>query len=323
MVGLANTGTTGYMTTHSEDRLVTDSAAAGTALATGSKTSNGVVGMSSDGERLKNLFERALEKGKAVGLVTTTSVTDATPASFLAHAPSREMHFEIASQILESDASVVMGGGYWYFLPPKRGRRSDGEDLTERARERGFEVVYDREELERARGERLLGLFASDVLPYEGARRSYETPSLSDMLTKALQVVTKDPDGFLLVVEGGRIDHAEHENKISDALADFFAFDDAIGHAMNYQEGDSTVTILVTADHDCGGPAITATLLGYPSYDDLESLVGENCPFVRWISDNHTGTMVPVFARGPGTDVFSGIQDNTDIHDNIVWLLGL
>ena len=323
MVGLANTGVTGYMTTHSEDKLVTDSAASGTAMACGYKTNNGVVGMASDGQSLVNLFEQAVAKGKAVGVVTTTSVTDATPAVFLAHAYSRELHFDIALQIVESGATVVMGGGSWYFRPPEGGRRSDGIDVTEMARERGFEVIYDKAGLRAADGDRILGLFAPDVLPYERSRRTYETPSLSDMMVKALGILSDDPDGFLLVVEGGRIDHAEHENAISDALADFFAFDDAIGHAMNYQEKDSTLTIVVTADHDCGGPAITATGYGYPAYDDLELLAGEDCEIVRWVSGDHTGTMVPVFARGPGEDSFIGVQDNTDLHDNIVWLLGL
>jgi alkaline phosphatase len=323
MVELANTGTAGYATTHSDDRLVTDSAASGTALATGFKTRNGVIGITPGGQEVENLFERAIDHGKSVGVITTTSVTDATPASFLAHVPSRGMHFEIAYQIVESGVTIVMGGGSCYFLPPDRGKRQDGRDLVRVAREKGFDVVFDKDDLAAAEGRRILGLFAPDCLPYERDRRAYETPSLSDMLAEALQLLSPDPDGFLLVVEGGRIDHAEHENSISDALGDFFAFDAAIGHAMNYQESDSTVAIMVTADHDCGGPAITATDYGYPSHDDLESLVGEDCPFVRWVSGEHTGTMVPVFARGPGADVFSGIQDNTDIHDNIVGMLGL
>jgi alkaline phosphatase len=234
MVNLANTGTAGYQTTHAADRLVTDSAASGTALATGKKTNNGVVGMSPRGRELKNLFEHAVERGKAVGVVSTTAVTHATPACFLAHVPSREMQYEIAEQIVKSDAAVVLGGGYRYFLPPERGKRADGRDLTAEARRHGFEVVFDSKDLRRSNAARLLGLFAADHLPFERARREDEVPSLVDMTSKALGILAADPDGFLLVVEGGRIDHAEHDKNISDAIGDFFAFDAAIGYAMDY-----------------------------------------------------------------------------------------
>jgi alkaline phosphatase len=323
MVNLANTGTAGYQTTHAANRLVTDSAASGTALATGEKTNNGVVGMSPGGREFQNIFELAVRHGKAVGVVSTTAVTHATPACFLAHAPSRDMQYEIAEQIAESEATVILGGGYKYFLPPERGRRRDGRDLAAEARQRGFDIAFDSKDLRRSSGDKLLGLFAADHMPYEQARREDEVPSLVDMIGKALEILAADPDGFLLVVEGGRIDHAEHGNDISDAIGDFFAFDAAIGHAMEYQKQDSTLTIVVTADHDTGGPAITATESGYPSYEDLEALAGQDCKFVGWVSGDHTGTMVPVFASGPGAGEFSGVRDNTEIHDGVVTALGL
>jgi len=323
MVKLANTGATGYMTTHPEDRLVTDSAASGTALATGHTTNNGMVGVTPDGEPVTNLFERAVERGKAVGVVTTTSVTDATPAAFLAHVFSRQMDFDIAQQIIESDASVVLGGGWWFFMPPDKGKRDDGIDLTEVARQRGFEVAFDRDGMMASSGDRILGLFAGDVLPYERVRDEDKVPSLTEMTLKALEILSRDPDGFILVVEGGRIDHAEHENSISDAVTDFLAFDDAIGEGMKYQATDSTVTLVVSADHDCGGPAVTAAGYGYPSRNQVDRIAGDGCRFIRWVSGDHTGTMVPVFARGPGADRFSGIQSNAELHDDLASMLGL
>ncbi len=323
VVRLANDGYVGLMTSHSADRLVTDSAASGTAMATGHKTSNGMVGMLPDGTVLKNIFEEAYAAGKSVGVVTTTSVTDATPASFLAHSRSRTNHEEIALQIIEGNATVVLGGGLRYFLPPERGARSDGRDLTEEATKRGFDVVFTRQGLIASKGTRLLGLFASGVMPYERARNTKKTPSLSEMVAKALDLLSKDEDGFVLVVEGGRIDHAEHENNIADALGDFFAFDAAVGLVMEYASENPGIAIIVTADHDCGGPAITATPRGYPTYKEIDSLVGSMCPFVKWVSDSHTGTMVPVFAIGPGAKHFKGVLDNTDIHDRMLEILGL
>ena len=323
MVRLANTGTTGYMTTHPEDKLVTDSAASGTALATGRGTNNGMVGVTPDGETVANLFERALKLGKAVGVVTTTSVTDATPAAFLAHVPSRRMHFDIASQIVEGDVSVVLGGGWSFFMPPDKGKREDGVDLTEEARLDGFDIVFDRDGMMGSDGDRLLGLFAGEVLPYERVRNKSKVPSLAEMTAKALEILSNDPDGFVLMVEGGRIDHAEHENSISDAVTDFLAFDDAVGEGMKYQQRDSTVTLVVSADHDCGGPAITASGYGYPSSDQVDKIADEGCRFIKWVSGHHTATMVPVFARGPGAHRFSGIQSNTELHEDLAGILGL
>ncbi len=323
MVKLANTGETGYMTTHSQDRLVTDSAASGTAMATGQKTNNGMVGVSPDGQICTNLFEEAVASGRAVGVVTTTSVTDATPASYLAHEISREHHFGIAEQIVKGDATVVMGGGYWFFLPPERGKRWDGRNLASDAEDLGFEVVFTREELEAAGDDRVIGLFARDAMPYERVRDVTEVPSLAEMTAKALEVLETDPDGFFLVVEGGRIDHAEHDNRIADALAELLAFDAAIGLAMEYQEDHESLTIVISADHDCGGPAITGGDYGYPAHGDLEHVMSNACGFVRWVSGDHTGTMVPVFVRGPGAERFSGIQDNTELHDDMALLLGL
>jgi alkaline phosphatase len=322
MIRLANRGTAGLVSTNSANKLVTDSAASGTALATGVMTDNGVVGMDPDGQVLRNIFEIAVSKGKSVGVVTTSMVTDATPAVFLAHARSRQMHDDIARQIVEGPASVVLGGGGAFFRPPPDGDRKDADDLFKAAAERGFDIVTTAGEMKAASGERLLGLFSPDVMPYELGRDTTTVPSLADMTLKALDILDDDPDGFMLMVEGGRIDHAEHENSIKDALADLFAFDEAVGQAMAYQEQDSTVAVVVTADHETGGPAITGTSYAYPGYDALEEIGDGRSGFLKWISNHHTATMVPVFAAGPRTSRFDGVQHNTEINAKLAWALG-
>jgi alkaline phosphatase len=322
MVRLANQGATGLVTTHSADKLVTDSAGSGTAIATGVMTNNGMVGIAPDGGVLQNLFEVAVWEGKAVGMVTTSMVTDATPASFMAHVRSRGEHEDIARQIVEGSAGVVLGGGRSFFHPPPQGTRKDGHDLIEIAKERGYQVAFSAEELKAAGKGRLLGLFAQDVMPYELDRDQAAIPSLAEMTMKALDILYEDPDGFMLVVEGGRIDHAAHENSIEDALADLFAFDEAIGKAMAYQQQDSTLTIVVTADHDTGGPAITGTSHAYPHHGALDEIEEGDSEFLSWISGHHTATMVPVFAAGPGAGRLTGLQHNTELHGRLAWLLG-
>jgi alkaline phosphatase len=183
-------------------------------------------------------------------------------------------------------------------------------------------VVFTAAELKATGQGRLLGLFSNDVMPFELDRDQALIPSLTDMMMKALDILSDDPDGFMLVVEGGRIDHAEHENSIEDALADLFAFDEAIGRAMAYQEQDSTLAIVVTADHDCGGPAITGTSHSYPHYGVLDEIEEGQSEFLQWISGHHTATMVPVFASGPGAGRFAGVQHNTELHARLAWLLG-
>jgi len=320
---LSVTGTMGMASTYSANKLVTDSAAGATALATGVKTNNGMVGESPDGQVLANLLEMAWRTGKSVGVVTTTTVTDATPASFLAHASARSAEFDIAAQIVETNATVVMGGGRAYFRAADGGKRPDGRDLIAEAKTRGFDIAFDKDGLSAAGGKRLLGLFAEEDLPFQAERVAYETPSLSEMLRKALQMLTGDPDGFVLVVEGGRIDHAEHENNLAAALGEFLELDAAIGEAMQYQESDSTLAIVVTGDHDTGAPGIAASERGYPGVDAIARLLEKDAGFVRWLADGHVGTMVPIVARGPGEGAFEGIRDNTDVNRGMVSILGL
>jgi alkaline phosphatase len=322
LAALSATGTMGLVTTYSANRLVTDSAAGATAIATGVKTNNGMVGQSPDGEVLVNLLEMAYAAGKSVGVVTTTNVTDATPAAFLAHEAARAKETDIADQIVGTNATVVMGGGRVYFTADG-GKRTDGRDLVADAREKGFDVAFDRDDLAASAGRRLLGLFADEDMPFEGDRIAYETPSLSEMFRKALRMLTDDTDGFVLVVEGGRIDHAEHENNLAAAMGELLAFDAAIGEAMEYQRSDSTLAIIVTADHDTGAPALTDTEKGYPPVESAGSLLDKDYGFLVWLSRNHAGTMVPIIARGPGDEIFAGIRDNTDTNRGMVRLLGL
>jgi alkaline phosphatase len=146
------------------------------------------------------------------------------------------------------------------------------------------------------------------------------------MTAKALEMLSESEGGFMLMVEGGRIDHAEHENNIVDALGDFLAFDAAVGYVMEWQAENPDVAVIVTSDHDTGGPGLTAAKGGYTGYPDVDmyhTLDDEGSPIVRWVSGDHTATLVPVFAIGPGHKKFSGIIDNTDIFTYMMEILDL
>jgi alkaline phosphatase len=230
------------VSTHSSSNYVTDSAASATALATGFKTRNGMVSVTAAGESLFTVLEDAEEAGKATGIVTTTRVTHATPACFVAHVNNRDMETVIAAQLLASGVDVALGGGSTYF-----------SDLN--PEDEGYTVVYDSTELDNIESGKVLGLFSSGYMSYESERSDIE-PSLSEMTAKSLELLSSDPDGFFLMVEGGRIDHASHDNHFDNTIAETLEFDLAVLEALEYASGRNDTLILVTADHETGGLSI-------------------------------------------------------------------
>lgn len=279
---------TTLVTTHSESNYVTDSAASATALATGFKTRNGMVGMASDREYLFTVLEDAEHLGKATGVVTTTRVTHATPASFFAHVIDRGKEEIIAGQLLESGVDVALGGGNTYF-----------EDLN--PEEAGYTIVYDADSLDLVDSGMVLGLFSEGYMNYESARPGSGQPSLTDMTNKALDILSEDEDGFFLMIEGGRIDHASHANDFDNAVTETLVFDEAVLVALEYASNRDDTLVIVTSDHETGGISIVG---GYQSGGGMQ---------LEWISDDHIGSLVPVYAYGPRASEIVSFRDNTDI----------
>jgi len=275
------------VTTYSESAFVTDSAASGTALATGYKTNNGRISLSTSGETLTTVVEVAEENGASTGIVSNTRVTHATPACFMAHVSSRGMESAIASQILDSGVDVVLGGGSTYF---------DSLDTSGA----GYTVVTTTDELHDFDSGKVLGLFAPGYMSYDDYRDPDVEPSLAEMTDKSIELLSHDPDGFFLMVEGGRIDHASHDNDFDATMSEVFAFDEAVLVALEYASSRNDTLVLVTADHETGGLMIVG---GY-DYTGLS---------YKWISDDHTGSMVPVYAYGPRAEEAMAFTDNTDI----------
>lgn len=283
---------TGFAKTHSASGLVTDSAAAGTALATGVKTKNGAIAQDPSGVRLKTILESAREMGKSVGVVTTDALVGATPAAFYAHVPNRGQGDDIAAQLIASRVNIAFGGAPSSFIPKVEGRagRDDGRDLLADARKRGIDVVSNPQEMAQAKSDRVIGVFADESMP-----------PLADMTAKAIAVVSRNPRGFFVMVEHSWPDKGGHGNNPGQVVTGVRELNDALKAALDFAKADGNTLIVVTADHETGGLAIQNPDDKNPGFKP------------QWTGGGHTGNMVAIYAFGPGSERFSGTHDNTEI----------
>ncbi len=286
----------GLVDTRGSGHVVTGSAAGATALATGTRTFFGAVGVGPDSTVRETVLEAAKARGLGTGLITTTWVTDATPAAFAAHVPARGQLVDIMMQMTELPVDVIFGGGRRVF---DIAERRDSIDLRGPVTAR-YSYIETAEELERLDPSSvllpLLGLFsASDM-----ARAPERSPSLTSMMTTALDILDRNPEGFFLMVENEGSDTEAHGNVERNVLvAEMLDFDDAVRVALEYQERHPETLIVVTADHETGGISLNPdrernVILGYSTGD-------------------HTAALVPLFARGPGAERFGGLRENWQI----------
>ncbi len=312
----------GEVTTHSansykEDHY-TDSAASGSAMATGQKFNNKIISEISR-KPVKTILESLKEKGKATGLVTTVPITHATPASFGAHTRNRDRYSDIANDYLTQSRPNILFGAYY----------KNGKGMTEvKAAKGGYEVVKTREDMMRAGWTAsmnptqevfIAGLFCPDGMPWEydfynkskhplSDEIKYETPTydtiphLSEMTSAALMILSNDPEGFFLMVEGGKIDWAGHDNIIEDNVYETLEFARAFQVVYDWAKTRNDTLLIVTADHECGGLRVMK--------ERRKGLM----PVVLWGSDEHTGVNVPIYVVGEGAEEFTGVIDNTQIY---------
>ena len=351
----------GLVDTRSSDSDVTDSAAGATAYAAGIRTFNGAIGVGPDSQAVKTVLEVARDRGWATGLVATSSVTHATPASFAAHVNSRASEFEIAKQMLDARVDVLLGGGTNFFNPKVR---PDSADLLARLR-REYTLVSEPEDLALAKDpkvRRFAGLFAETQMPSARTRK----PALAEMTGTALEVLSRDPDGFFLMVEGSQPDWRGHSNEPLEAVAgEMLDFDRAIKVALDYQQRNPGTLVLVVADHETGGLALevgrdSVALMqtGQALVQDAQRLAavrpllpeGERdridsaARHLNWAASRmraqaaqrrgavsltagytttgHTAEMVPLFASGPMAERFGGVIDNFRVGQILLELVG-
>jgi alkaline phosphatase len=286
----------GLVKTHSVNDIVTDSAAAGTALATGQKTNNGMISVTPNGQPIKTVLELAEEQGKATGLITTVSIVHATPAVFAAHQASRSAYPEIAEQMINEKIEVLFGGGRVYFIPSTEpgSQRKDNSDLFAVARNKGYSVISTVNQLSEETATRILGTFADDA--FIGGSQE---PSSANMVSKALSILSKSKTGFFLMDEGGQIDWKAHANQPEGLIKEMQDFDTAVGIALEFAKSRKDTLVIVTADHETGGLSVLS---------DKEKKFKSG-----WNTTGHTGNMVAVFAYGPMAERFTGVLDNTEI----------
>jgi alkaline phosphatase len=264
----------GGVRTYSADSLITDSAPAATAFATGHKSNDKFIGVLYDrvampgipktrgdlrSKPLATVLEGAKLQGKAVGLVATSNIQHATPAAYSAHTPDRRDYDEIAKQQVYLNIDVVLGGGKQYLLPPwQGGARKDGEDLVEILKQKGHAFIQTRDELIHAEGKKVWGMFADDALAndFDRAKFAPQEPSLAEMTRAALRLLSRNNKGFFLFVEGSKIDWAAHANEPVGVISELLAFDDAVAAALEFAKKDGRTLILAFSDHGTGGMSL-------------------------------------------------------------------
>lgn len=264
---------TGAIKTYNLESIITDSAPAGTALATGYKTddkyisvgpstitvpSEKAVAESDQYKPLASILEASKLSGRSTGIVATSQVQHASPAAFTSHNVDRNDYEDIGEQQVYQKLDVVLGGGMKYINPGYEGKvtREDGEDLVEELKTQGYDVVENRDAMLESKSNKLWGAFAGTEMSYDIDRDKNEEPSLSEMTTKAIDVLSKNKNGFFLFVEGSKIDWAGHANDPIGLITDTIAFDSAVKSALDFAKKDKDTLVIALSDHSTGGMSI-------------------------------------------------------------------
>jgi len=294
----------GLIKTTSGSHKITDSAAGATAFSCGKKTYNGAIGVDMDTNAVKTIIEELSEKGWNTGLVSTSSVTHATPASFYAHVPSRMHQEEIARQLVYSDVDFFAGGGFNWFL-----KRTDSINYGDTLLKNGF--ILDTSSI-RTKCDGGTSKSAYLLAP-DGLRAKHlgRDEFLLEATNLALNCLGDSDEPFFLLIEGSQIDWGGHANNGEYIIQEVIDFDQAVGAALDFAAADSNTLVIVTADHETGGFTMASETKFGPyrtMYSDYNSVVSQ------FSTGGHSYSMVPVLAFGKSAELFSGIYDNTKIH---------
>lgn len=327
----------GLCETCSANNYVTDSPAGGTALATGTRTNNGYLGVDPDGKQLTSILRKAQTMGKKTAIVVNTTLTEATPAAFYAGVTSRNKTYDIAKQFTESEVDIAIGGGLDHFI-----NRPDSLDLTATLIEKGYDVYLHWETVLNSSSDKFVGILplsdlhrrekgnktaeaaegqevclaaklAASTEEASGTHLSEPTVYLQKATAKTLEVLSRDnKDGFFLMVESAIIDGYGHNNDSEGMIVEMREVDSTVRQLVEYVNQHPETLLVITADHETGGTGV-----------DYNSLAPGDVKPVRlsFSTHGHTGTLVPIFAYGAGAEAFGGVMKNTDLPKKIEELM--
>ena len=285
----------GLSKTYSANQLITDSAASGTAMASGVKTQNGVIGIDNKNIQHKSILEICHELGYATGLLATSSIVHATPASFYAKVLSRDMYEEIALQLSQHQVDLFVGGGKKFFV-----KREDGRNLLKEMS--SYEFVNTLNDFKKNTAKKI------GFLTYNGEPPSLlegREPALDELTSISLKKMSTLDKPFFMMVEGSQIDWGSHANDTNYVISEFKEFDAAIRKVLEFAKSDGNTLVIVTADHETGGMAISG------------GTIEKGRIKAKFTTGGHSAAMVPVFSYGPNSNLFSGIYENTAIFDKM------
>jgi len=299
-LSIFNMHTIGFSKTSSADSYNTDSAAGGTAFATGSKTNNRYIGRDTASQALQNIPEIVTKDGVRCGVVSVGDITDATPAVFYAHQNERSLSEKIALDFMTSPVDVLMGGNLAAFT-----KRNDGKNLLTELKAKGFQIYTDIYKTNDLKSGKAIVLDDKEVRSKIDGRKDF----LPLAVHKTIELLSPSPKGFFMMAEGAQIDWGGHSNNMQYVVREMLDFDLAVAEALRFADQNGETLVIVTADHECGG----LTLLD----GDYKTGMIDG----QFSSIDHTGIMVPVFAYGPHSADFSGVYENTEIFNKIIHLL--
>lgn len=292
--------TIGLSKTSSSSDLVTDSAAGATVFSAGVKTYNGAIGVDKDTIAVPTVVEQLSKEGYSTGIVATSSIQHATPAAFYAHVKSRSLYEDISTFAPNSGVNFFAGGGLKFF-----NQRKDGKDLLDEMRAKGYDVITDKLPKTPSKNNEII-LLAEDGMPKMSEGRG---DFLIDATKLALEKLSKNEKGFFLMVEGSQIDWGGHDNDADYLIEELLDFDKTIGAVLDFAKENGETLVIVTADHETGGFTLATDNGNYNKIKPTFSTTG------------HSGTMVPVFAEGPGAALFNGIYESNEIYHKMRALL--
>lgn len=301
-LNLDNCTSTGFSRTWCANKLITDSGAAGTAMATGDKTNYHCISVDTLGTPLSSLTDLANDAGLKTGIVVTCNLSDATPSVFCANNFDRDMEEAIAADYLNCNVDYILGAGREKF-----NKRTDKRDLLHEMKQKGYQVCTTWDETSKIKHGKVFSIPKEGQLPFAGER--------GDLFGKAslhaIGLLDQNKKGFFAMLEGSRIDDCGHSNDLPKLMEEVFDFDQTIGKVMQWAEKDGQTLVIVLADHETGGLTL------------LDGNLKTGTVSGNFSTKGHSGILVPVYAYGPGAENFTGIYENTEIFHKIVKLLKL